>query len=45
LISDAHFEYWFIQRQYIWVMAIFPFFVGKCWDDLLSAWTLQKNNK
>jgi hypothetical protein len=42
LISDAAYGYWFLQRQYIWVMAIFPFFVGKCWDEMISMMAAKK---
>lgn len=28
-------KYWFIQRQFVWVMPLFAFFIGWCWDSLL----------
>ena len=29
---DAHSGYWFLQRQFIWVIALFGFFVAWCWE-------------
>ncbi|MBI3601346.1 MAG: hypothetical protein HY209_00385 [Candidatus Omnitrophica bacterium] len=34
MIADAVTGYWFLQRQYVWVMAIFPLFTGWCWDPI-----------
>lgn len=33
--ADVITEYWFIQRQFIWVMPFFAFFIGWSWDSLL----------
>ncbi len=27
-------NYWFLQRQFVWVMPLFAFFLGWCWDSL-----------
>lgn len=31
--SDVLQKYWFIQRQFIWVMPLFAFFLGWSWDS------------
>jgi len=33
LISDVILKYWFIQRQFIWIMPLFAFFLGWTWDS------------
>lgn len=33
-LSDVLQRYWFIQRQFIWVMPLFAFFLGWAWDSL-----------
>ncbi len=32
-LSDVMQKYWFIQRQFIWVMPLFAFFLGWSWDS------------
>lgn len=34
LLSDLFSGYWFVQRQFIWVMPLFAFFLGWCWESL-----------
>lgn len=34
LLAVLKSKYWFIQRQFIWVMPYFAFFIGWCWDSL-----------
>ncbi|MDD5355731.1 MAG: glycosyltransferase family 39 protein [Candidatus Omnitrophica bacterium] len=41
-ISDMLLKYWFIQRQFIWLMPLFAFFLGWAWD---SFFVLLKYNK
>lgn len=33
--SDVLKNYWFLQRQFIWVMPLFAFFLGWTWDSLI----------
>ena len=45
-ISNVIGEYWFIQRQFIWVMPLFAFFLGWCWDaTFIYAQAKVKNFK
>jgi hypothetical protein len=45
MMSDVIHRYWFIQRQFIWVSAIFALFVGWCWDGILPhKWTSAGGN-
>lgn len=34
LTSDLHSRYWFVDRQFIWVMPLYAFFLGWCWDTI-----------
>jgi hypothetical protein len=36
LLSDLWASYYFIQRQFIWVMPLFAFFIGWVWDSLFQ---------
>lgn len=36
-LSDVRSGYWFIQRQFIWVMPLFAFFLGWTWDSLIVS--------
>jgi len=36
LISDVMNYYWFIQRQFIWIMPLFAFLLGWCWDSTIE---------
>lgn len=36
LVSDIIHNYWFIQRQFIWVMPLFAFCLGWVWDSLFQ---------
>ncbi len=31
-LADMMSSYWFVQRQFVWVMPLFAFFLGWCWD-------------
>lgn len=42
LISDLATHYWFMQRQFIWVIPMFAFFLGWSWD---SFFVLISNRK
>lgn len=45
LFSDVVQRYWFLQRQFIWVMPLFAFLLGWMWDSffvLLSAVTQRR---
>lgn len=33
-LSDLVNNYWFVQRQFIWLMPLFAFFLGWTWDSL-----------
>lgn len=35
LLSDLNQNYWFLQRQFIWIMPLFIFFLGWCWDSVI----------
>lgn len=39
LYSDALYGYWFLQRQFVWLTALFPLFLGLCWDGIFGALT------
>lgn len=34
-LNDLIKEYMFLQRQFVWVMPLFAFFLGWCWDSLI----------
>jgi hypothetical protein len=36
LLSDLHTGYWFIQRQFVWIMPLYAFFIGWCWDASIT---------
>lgn len=36
LLSDIVIKYWFLQRQFIWVMPFFAFYLGWVWDSLFQ---------
>jgi len=36
LLFDLVVQYWFIQRQFIWVMPLFAFFIGWVWDSVFQ---------
>lgn len=36
LLSDIKNKYWFLQRQFIWVMPHFAFFLGWSWDSVFN---------
>ena len=36
LILDLKIGYWFIQRQFIWVMPLFAVLLGWCWESSLA---------
>lgn len=37
LFIDIISKYWFIQRQFVWVMPLFGLFVAWCWDSIFLA--------
>lgn len=39
LSVDVMTKYWFIQRQFIWVMPFFAFFLGWVWDSVICYTT------
>lgn len=41
-LVDVFKEYWFIQRQFIWVMPLFAFFLGWCWDAVIRHFTSRR---
>jgi len=36
LIMDIKSDYWFLQRQFCWVIPFFAFFIGWVWDSLFD---------
>lgn len=34
LTSDLYSGYWFLDRQFVWVMSLYAFFIGYCWDTI-----------
>ncbi|MDD5355732.1 MAG: glycosyltransferase family 39 protein [Candidatus Omnitrophica bacterium] len=43
LISDLYSGYWFLDRQFIWVMPLYAFFLGWCWDVIfIYVWKGSK---
>ncbi len=45
LLADLHAGYWFLHRQIVWVMALYAFFVGWCWDSVIAqgiGWRRRK---
>ena len=35
LLAAIHFNYWFIQRLFIWAIPLFIFFLGWVWDSII----------
>lgn len=35
LAADIKNQYWFIQRQFIWVVPFWALFLGRCWDKTI----------
>lgn len=33
LTADIFSGYWFLDRQFVWVMSLYAFFLGWCWDS------------
>jgi hypothetical protein len=31
-MADMKQGYWFLQRQFIWIISLFSFYIGWCWD-------------
>jgi len=42
LILDIRNDYWFVQRQFIWVMPFFALFLGWIWDSMIS-WGFERS--
>jgi len=34
LLIDIRNQYWFVQRQFVWIMPYFAIWIGWCWDSL-----------
>jgi len=43
-LIDLGRRYWFLQRQFVWVMPLFALFLGWCWDSCF-VWTKGKFDK
>ena len=39
LISAMITNYWFLPRQFVWVMPLFCFFLGWCWDSVIHSFS------
>lgn len=37
LSADVHTGYWFVQRQFIWIVPLYAFFIGWCWDSIFQS--------
>ncbi len=37
LSADVHTGYWFIQRQFIWIVPLYALFIGWCWDSIFQS--------
>ena len=35
LVSDVRAGYWFLQRQFVWVMPLFGFYMAWCWESVI----------
>jgi hypothetical protein len=44
LVSDVRSGYWFLDRQFVWVMSLYAFFLGWCWDTT-STYIFRKRSK
>lgn len=47
MLIDLAKNYWFLQRQFIWVTPLFLFFIGWCWDEVFllgMAWLQRKRS-
>lgn len=42
LALAIHQKYWFLDRQFIWVMPLYAFFLGWCWDSV-ALFLREKN--
>ncbi len=42
LLADLYLGYWFLQRQFTWIMPLFAFFLGWCWDSI-NVWTYVRS--
>jgi len=43
LFIDLRSEYWFLQRQFVWVMPAFALFLGWAWESCaLYFWKASK---
>lgn len=45
LVMDVNKGYWFLQRQFVWVTGLFPFFTAWSWETLTEHWREQKLSK
>ena len=43
LFVDLRSQYWFLQRQFVWVMPYFAFFLGWTWDTLF-IWRKRRHS-
>jgi hypothetical protein len=44
LSSDLSSGYWFLDRQFVWVMSLYAFFLGWCWDSI-AIYIQEKGKK
>ncbi len=44
LFADLEKGYWFIQRQFIWVMPLYAFLIGWSWDSVIRKLVLREKN-
>jgi len=44
LTLDVSKGYWFLQRQFVWIMPLFCFYIGWCWDSVV-LYFLEKFNE
>jgi len=35
LNADLHKGYWFLHRQFVWIMPLFAFYLAWCWDSVI----------
>ncbi len=40
-VMDVSMSYWFLQRQFIWVISLFSFFVAWGWEAVISCLTIR----
>ena len=43
-LSDLWGSYWFLQRQFMWTVPLFAFYLGWCWDALFCQLQLGQRS-